>query len=121
MAVKSAIEARVSADIASRSTEGLTTMLSAEHFGEKLGDFCDSVARGLDSINGRMSHYSLDAIEMHVELTPKGEVRLIAAAAAEVRGAFRLTFRAKSDGPPERAEARAERRGAEWELERFRL
>jgi hypothetical protein len=120
MTVKSPMEVRVSADVApSRdrwSTEGLTTILSAQLFSEKLGDFCDGIVTGLESINGRMSNYSLDAIEMHVELTSKGEVRLIAAAGAEVKGAFKLTFRARNQG-----QAQAENQEVERRLEQFSL
>ena len=118
MTLKSPMEVRVSPDVApSRdrwSTEGMTTSLSAQLFSARLGDFCDSIVDGLNSINGRMSHYSLDAIEMHVELTSKGEVRLIAAACAEVKGAFKLTFRAKNQVQPQHDEV-------ERQLEQLRL
>jgi len=99
MTVRFPMEVRVSPDVApSRdrwSVEGMTTTLSPEIFSEKLSDFCGAVVRGLDTIDDRVSHYSLDAIEMHVELTSKGEIRLVAAAAAEVKGAIKLTFRTK--------------------------
>ena len=97
------MEARVSPDLPPGrdrwAAEGLTTAVAPEVFCERLGDFCDAIVEGLHAVNSRMSDYALDAIEMHVELTSKGEVRLIAAAGAEVKGAIKLTFRAKRPDP----------------------
>jgi hypothetical protein len=98
------MEVRVSPELAygrdKWSTEGVTRSVSnystfTDIFNQKLGDFCDSFAKGTDPVNSRMSHYMLDAIEMHVVLTSKGEIRLVAAAGGEVKGAIKLTFRAR--------------------------
>jgi len=99
---KVAMEARVSPELAAGrdrgATEGVTTAVALGDFSEKLGDFCDAIVEGLEGVNGKASRYALDAVEMHVELTSRGEVRLIAAAGADVKGAIKLMFRAKQEG-----------------------
>ena len=84
---------RWSRDSVTRSVSNYSTF--TDIFSQKLGDFCDSFAKGIDPVNSRLSHYMLDTIEMHIELTSKGEIRLVAAANADVRGAIKLTFRAR--------------------------
>jgi len=82
-----------SRDSVTRSVSNYSTF--TDIFSQKLGEFCDSFAKGIDPVNSRLSHYMLDTIEMHIELTSKGEIRLVAAANADVRGAIKLTFRAR--------------------------
>ena len=104
MSAKFPMEVRVSQELAygrdrwtkdsvTRSVSNYSTF--TDIFSQKLGDFCDSFAKGIDPVNSRMSHYRLDTIEMHIELTSMGEFRLVAAANADVRGAIKLTFRAR--------------------------
>jgi len=104
MSKKFPMEVRVSPELAygrdQWSRDGVTRSVSnfstfTDIFSQKLGDFCDSFAKGIDPVNSRLSHYMLDTIEMHIELTSKGEIRLVASANADVRGAIKLTFRAR--------------------------
>jgi hypothetical protein len=97
------MEVRVSHELAFGrdrwSTEGVTRSVSnhstfTDIFSQKLGDFCDAFAKGINPVNSKNADYILDAIEMYVELTSKGEIRLVAAAGADIRGAIKLTFRA---------------------------
>ena len=83
------------------SAEGVTKSVAnfntfAEFLSQKIGEFSDTFAKGIDPVNSKASHYMLDAIEMYVELTSKGEIRLVAAANADVKGAIKLTFKANS-------------------------
>ena len=102
MAQRFSMDARVSPDVAPRermAADTVTTSVTPDLISEKLGQFSEAMIGGLEAVNDRMAHYALDAVEMHVELTSKGEVRLIAAAGAEVKGAVKLTFRAKRPDP----------------------
>jgi hypothetical protein len=105
MATKFPMEVRVSQELAHGrdkwSTEGVTKSVPnfntfADLLSQKLGEFCDTFATGIDPVNSRTAHYMLDAIEMYVELTSKGEIRLVASANADVKGAIKLTFKANN-------------------------
>ncbi|MBV8105983.1 MAG: hypothetical protein JO223_15420 [Hyphomicrobiales bacterium] len=105
MATRFPMEVRVSQELAHGrdkwSTDAVTKSVPnfstfADLLSQKLGEFCDTFAKGIDPVNSRTAHYMLDAIEMYVELTSKGEIRLVAAASADVKGAIKLTFKANS-------------------------
>jgi hypothetical protein len=63
---------------------------STDLFGLKLGEFCNEFSRGLEGVNE--GPYKVDAIELYVEVTPRGEIRVVASAATDVSGAIKLTF-----------------------------
>ena len=54
--------------------------------------FCQAFLAGLAPLEAHISRFALQTIEVNIELTLKGEVRLIAAASAETKGAIKLTF-----------------------------
>ena len=99
MAQGYSMDARVSPEVATSrdrlAADTVTTSVTPDVFSKKLGQFSEALIDGLETVNDRTAQYALDAVELHVELTSKGEVRLIAAAGAEVRGAIKLTFRAR--------------------------
>ena len=105
MSVKFPMEVRVSPELPfgrdKWSTEDVTKSVSnfstfADLFSQKLGEFCDAFARGIDPVKSKSAHYMLDTIEMYIELTSKGEIRLVASANADVKGAIKLIFRANN-------------------------
>jgi hypothetical protein len=105
MATRFPMEVRVSQELANGrdkwSIDGVTKSVPnfntfADLLSQKLGEFCDTFATGIDPVKSRAAHYMLDAIEMYVELTSKGEIRLVASANADVKGAIKLTFKANN-------------------------
>ena len=65
-----------------------------EELRERFREFCTLLAQAFDGFTFPLaSAMSLDEIELSVELTSKGEVRLVASAAAEVKGGIKLVFK----------------------------
>jgi hypothetical protein len=85
------------------SSNGVTRLIPdsstfTELFGQTLGEFCSTFANGLDPVNRQSSNFKLDSVEMYIELTSNGEIRLVASAGTEVAGAIKLTFKTKDSG-----------------------
>ena len=57
-----------------------------------LQSFCAEIGRAVDAAADAIAKYPLESIELSVEVTAKGEVRLIGAAASEVKGGLKLVF-----------------------------
>ncbi|SAL86427.1 hypothetical protein AWB68_08024 [Caballeronia choica] len=55
--------------------------------------FCNAVAMALKDAELRDLPYPLDAVELTVELTGSGEVRLVGSVGAELSGGLKLTFK----------------------------
>lgn len=64
----------------------------AEDFSESLRKFCAAFSAGLGDFEDAAAKLTLETIEVSVELTVKGEVRLIAAASSETKGSVKLVF-----------------------------
>ena len=90
------MEARVSPGHDRCPTRSVTTTVAPDHFSDRFVQFCDAMVDRLDAVHDKMSGYFVEAIEMHIELTPMGEFRLVAASGADVEGTIKVTFRAKS-------------------------
>jgi len=59
---------------------------------ERLSQFSSVISHNLSEVGAALPGFSLDSLELTVELTGKGEVRLIAAASAELKGGIKLVF-----------------------------
>jgi hypothetical protein len=59
---------------------------------QSLTQFSSGISHTLSGVAAAMPGFSLDSLELTVELTGKGEVRLIAAASAELKGGIKLVF-----------------------------
>jgi hypothetical protein len=75
---------------AQRVTE--TARASLDDVSQSLRSFCEGLQASFAEMATAMGHLSLNEIELSVELTAKGEVRLIAAASAETKGSIKLKF-----------------------------
>lgn len=106
MTARFPMEVHVSAELPNGreewSSNGVTRLISdsgtfIELFGQTLGEFCGTFANGLDPIDRQSSNFKLDTVEMYIELTSSGEIRLVASAGTDVAGAIKLTFKTKSN------------------------
>lgn len=67
--------------------------LNVSTVSENMASFCRGVASSLKSIELAELPYLLDTVELTVELTGSGEVRLVGSVGAELSGGLKLTFK----------------------------
>ena len=60
---------------------------------ERVREFCAQIAQVLPGAGDAIGNYELESVELNVEITAKGEVRLVASASTEVKGGLKLVFR----------------------------
>lgn len=65
--------------------------VQAEDLAASLRNFCQQIAAMMSNVDFT-GGFGLESIEVQIELTAKGEVRLIGAAGAETKGGVKLTF-----------------------------
>jgi hypothetical protein len=63
---------------------------------QTISQFCLSFSEGIEGAAKGLKDYRLETIEMNIELTAKGEVRLIASASSELKGGLKLVFGLKN-------------------------
>lgn len=69
------------------------TSVSVGTLGENVTSLCEYVGRIFSMSQAAVGDLTLDTVEVTVEVTAKGEVRLIGAASAEVKGGLKLQFK----------------------------
>lgn len=74
------------------------TSVSVGTLSENVASLCEYVGQVFSMSQAAVGDLTLDAVEVTVEVTAKGEVRLIGAASAEVKGGLKLQFK-RSTGP----------------------
>ena len=62
-------------------------------FQEKLTTLCLKLSEAIHSLDSERSEYFLESFEVNVDVTAKGEVRLIGSVSSEVKGGIRLVFK----------------------------
>lgn len=67
--------------------------LSTETISNNMVRFCQSVSKALQGVELTDLPYQLDSVELTVELTGSGDVRLIGGIGAELSGGVKLKFR----------------------------
>jgi hypothetical protein len=67
--------------------------VSPEELRERFQEFCIRLGVALEGLAVPGGLMKLDQVELSVELTSKGEIRLLASAAAEVKGGIKLVFK----------------------------
>lgn len=75
------------------------TSVSAETLGQNVAALCEYVGQVFVTSQEAVGDLSLDAVEVTVEVTAKGEVRLVGAAAAELKGGLKLCFKRAASSP----------------------
>jgi hypothetical protein len=66
--------------------------LDTKEMVNSLKEFSAAISASLSGTADRISDFALNSLEFTVELTAKGEVRLIAAASTELKGGIKLVF-----------------------------
>ncbi|MEV6303305.1 hypothetical protein AB0M02_28100 [Actinoplanes sp. NPDC051861] len=82
-------------DTARRKVEG-AGLLDTTRLAANLQNFCRDIAVAVDSAAVAVGQYELDSLELNVEVTAKGEIRLIGSASSEVKGGLKLCFRRRA-------------------------
>jgi len=67
--------------------------LNVTTISDNMALFCSGVAKSLQYIELPGLPYQLDAVELTVELTGSGEIRLVGSIGAELSGGIKLTFK----------------------------
>jgi hypothetical protein len=67
--------------------------LNVADFSDNLQTLCSQLGEIFERITPRIRAYDLDSIELTVELTAKGEVRLVGCVGTELKGGLKLSFR----------------------------
>ncbi|HSU17447.1 Pepco domain-containing protein [Longimicrobium sp.] len=66
---------------------------SPDVLAQNLVAFCGSIGAVLTRIEDFGSNFILDQVELQIEVTAKGEIRLIGSASTELAGGVKLLFR----------------------------
>ncbi|MER5543460.1 Pepco domain-containing protein [Streptomyces sp. NPDC001118] len=76
------------------------TRISSDVLARGVADLCQYVGGVFDQASTASDTLELTGLEVHVQVTGKGEVRLVGAASAEVNGGMKLIFQRKQGGTP---------------------
>jgi len=63
-----------------------------EEISRSFRDFCREFGSQLSEFGDDLQGLNIERVELNVELTVKGEIRMIAAASAETKGSIKLIF-----------------------------
>ena len=69
-----------------------TAAISSEQLKKSLKTFCDSFLDATNDLTSSDLRYELKTIELSIDVTAKGEIRLISSASIETKGAIKLVF-----------------------------
>lgn len=67
--------------------------LNVATFKERLGQLCSQLNGALAAVETIGSNFSLDSFEVTLDVSAKGEVRLIGSVSSEVKGGVKLLFK----------------------------
>ncbi|GGN81491.1 hypothetical protein GCM10011579_068120 [Streptomyces albiflavescens] len=74
------------------------TRISSDILAQNVADLCQYVGGVFDRASTASDTLELTGLEVHVQVTGKGEVRLVGATSAEVNGGMKLIFQRKQGG-----------------------
>lgn len=69
--------------------------LEVEHLAETLKQFCSTMGQTFQGVTTAINDFELRTVELSVDVTAKGEVRLIGSLGTELKGGLKLTFERK--------------------------
>jgi hypothetical protein len=67
--------------------------VNPEQLKESMSNFVQTISKIFKEIQPTAAGITLDEIEISIEMTAKGEIRLIASGGMETKGAIKLTFK----------------------------
>jgi len=71
-------------------------VLDTAALADSLDSFCSDLGVVFERIGTAIGRYDLESIDVTIEVTAKGEIRLVGSAGVEVRGGLKLTFARQS-------------------------
>jgi hypothetical protein len=77
----------------SRPVSGRLGVLASNELAHNLSMVCERLTSAFRSAQQAAGAFDLDAFEVTLDLTAKGEVRLIGSVSSEIHGGVKLTFR----------------------------
>lgn len=75
------------------------TRISSDTLAQNVATLCQYVGGVFEQASTASDTLELTGLEVHVQVTAKGEVRLVGATSAEVNGGMKLIFQRRSGGP----------------------
>ena len=72
-----------------------TAVLDSDDLARNLSAVCGRLADAFRKVHDAAGAYELECVEVTLDLTAKGEVRMIASVSSEIKGGMKLVFRRK--------------------------
>lgn len=69
--------------------------LNEKEFMNNLNNFCNVIGRVFQSVTTSAENYELDKFELTIDISAKGEIRLVGSASSELKGGIKLIFARK--------------------------
>src|SRR5215210_359152 len=77
---------------ASRRLADKVGTVSSDVLAKNLQSFCEEIGEAFDGVSTAVRNYRLDSVEITVQVSATGEVRLIGGASAQLTGGLKLIF-----------------------------
>jgi len=77
---------------ASRRLVDKVGYVSSDVLAKNLQSFCEEIGEAFDGVSTVVKNYQLDAVELTVQVSATGEVRLVGGASAQLTGGLKLIF-----------------------------
>jgi hypothetical protein len=72
-------------------------VVNSDELAHNLSAICGRLADAFRQVHDTAGIFEMESVEVTLDLTAKGEVRMIASVSSEVRGGLKLVFRRKAD------------------------
>jgi hypothetical protein len=72
--------------------------VSSDVLAKNLQSFCEEIGEAFDGVSTAVKNYQLDSVEITVQVSASGEVRMIGGVSAELTGGLKLIF-SRQTGP----------------------
>jgi hypothetical protein len=66
--------------------------VSSDVLAKNLQSFCEEIGEAFDGVSTAVKNYQLDSVEITVQVSASGEVRMIGGASVQLTGGLKLTF-----------------------------
>jgi hypothetical protein len=66
--------------------------VSSDVLARNLESFCEEFGEAFDGVSTAVRNYQLDSVEITVQVSATGEVRMVGGASAQLTGGLKLTF-----------------------------
>jgi hypothetical protein len=77
---------------ASRRLADKVGTVSSDVLAKNLQSFCEEIGEAFDGVSTVVKNYQMDSVEITVQVSASGEVRLIGGASTELTGGLKLIF-----------------------------